>query len=259
MDERKQKEIAHYDQKAGQWLESSDKKWESDFEGFDPFLLSSYQFLKEYLKDKCRGKKILDYGCGNGVHSFWLAEYGAEVIGIDLSEKSLQIARQRLAKEGSGYAITFLAMDCEVLDFPDEHFDIIFDGGTFSSLEVDKAYPELKRVLKKSGFVIGIETFGHNPITNLKRKLNIILGKRTAFEVSHIFKMKDFEDAKKYFDQTELYFFHLVSWAVFPFLKSDFFKKALVFLQKIDAKLLRISALRKYVFKVVFILSKPKP
>ena len=67
IEERKQKEIEHYDKKAT-----------VDSEEFKPFLLSSYKFLQEYLKDKCKGKKILDYGCGNGVHYPWLVKFGGE-------------------------------------------------------------------------------------------------------------------------------------------------------------------------------------
>jgi ubiquinone/menaquinone biosynthesis C-methylase UbiE len=258
MEERKKTEIDHYDKKAEEWLGSSQKENSGDFEGFDPFLLSSYKFLQEYLKDKCKGKKILDYGCGNGVHSFWLGDCGAEVTGIDLSEKSLEVARKKAGREKAGDKVKFLVMDCEKLDFPDDSFDIIFDGGTFSSLDINKAYPELARVLKPSGFLIGIETFGHNPVTNLKRKINEVFGKRTGWAASHIFKTDNFKDAKKYFGQAEINFFHLTSWAVFPFLKNNFSKKALKVFEKIDTVLLKAKRLKKYSFKVVFILSKPK-
>ncbi|PIU24464.1 hypothetical protein COT12_00910, partial [Candidatus Berkelbacteria bacterium CG08_land_8_20_14_0_20_39_8] len=79
-------------------------------------------------------------------------------------------------------------MDCEKMEFPDNLFDIIFDGGTFSSIDLVKAYPELSRVLKPDGFLIGIETFGHNPFTNLKRKINKLIGKRTEWATAHIFR-----------------------------------------------------------------------
>ena len=220
IEERKQTEIKHYDEKSQKWLSSSHKKIEGDFEGFSPFLLSSYKFLQEYLRDKCKGKKILDYGCGNGVHSFWLAERGGEVIGIDLSKKSLEIAEQRAKRENTKNKPEFLVMDCEKLEFPDNYFDIIFDGGSFSSLDLNKAYPELSRVLKPEGFFIGIETFGHNPITNFKRKINKILGKRTGWAASHIFSENNFREAKNYFSETKIYFFHPISWIVFPFFKT---------------------------------------
>jgi len=189
MEKRKQKEIEYYDKEAEQ---SSDEAKESGSRGgFNPFSLSSYNFLKEFLKNKCQGKQILDYGCGTGVHSVWLAEYGVKVTGIDLSTKSLVAAKERIKKTRRDDNIEFLIMDCEKMDFADNSFDIIFDGGTFSSIDLNKAYPELSRVLKPEGFLIGIETFGHNPFTNFKRRINKLMGKRTGWAAEHIFKTND--------------------------------------------------------------------
>jgi len=148
-------------------------------------------------------------------------------------------------------------MDCEKMGFPDNYFDIIFDGGTFSSIDLDKAYLELERILKPQGFLLGIETFGHNPFTNLKRKINKLIGKRTGWAAEHIFKTKDLEEAKKYFNKIEVHYFHLISWLVFPFLNLPGGKAFLKLLEFIDGVLLKIPFLRKYAFKVVFIFSCP--
>lgn len=259
MEPRKKLEIEYYDKKARGWLKTASKKnWQSDFEGFGPAALSSYRFCYQWLKENCRNKIILDYGCGNGIHSIFPAKYGAKVIGIDLSEPSLQIARERAKKERLEDKIEFLLMDCENLKFPNNYFDIIFDAGAFSSLDIKKAYPELARVLKPDGFLLGIETFGHNPFTNLKRKINKILGKRTEWAASHIFQMNDLEAAEKYFNQIETHFFHLVSFFTFPFLNLPGGKILLKFLEKIDKTLLLFPPLRKYAFKIVFIFSSPR-
>ena len=249
METRKEKEIEYYDKQA-------DKK-SGDFEGFPVQNLSSYKFLYDLLKDRGGDKEILDYGCGNGTHSSFLAKNSSEVIAIDLSENQLEIAKERAQKGGVADKIKFIKMDCEKLDFTDEFFDIIFDGGTFSSLDLPKALPELTRVLKPEGVILGIETFGHNPLTNLKRKINIITGKRTGWAAGHILKMKDLESAKKYFN-IQVYFFHLVSWVAFPFLGLSGGKFLLKILEKIDSLLLRIDFLKKYSFKVVFVFSKQK-
>ncbi len=292
IDERKQKEIEYYDSKARESLESPSKIAETgDFEGFDPTILASYEFCYQWLKEHCRGKKVLDYGCGNGIHSIFLAQNGSEVVGIDLSEKSLKIARERAKQAGLRLArlaarsdssetrrgasakraevasatqagvegnLNFLKMDCEAMDFPDESFDIIFDGGTFSSLDLKKVFPEAARVLKRDGFLIGIETLGHNPLTNLKRKINKAAGRRTEWAVSHIFQMQDLDIAKEYFGEINVGFFHLMSLAVFPFLGFPGGKFLLKILEQGDRILLGLPFLRKYAFKIVMILSKPK-
>ena len=149
-------------------------------------------------------------------------------------------------------------MDCEKMGFPENYFDIIFDGGTFSSIDINKAYPELSRILKPQGFLLGIETFGHNPFTNLKRKINKLIGKRTNWAAEHIFKIKDLEKAKDYFNKVDVYYFHLISWLAFPFLNLPGGKFLLKFLETMEKILFKIRLLRKYAFKVVFIFSEPK-
>jgi ubiquinone/menaquinone biosynthesis C-methylase UbiE len=250
---RKQKEIEYYDKKA----EAS--RWEEgDFEGFNPRDLESFRFCHQLIKENCKDKIVLDYGCGNGVHSIFPAKMGAKkVIGIDLSEKSLELARERVKKEGLLDKVEFLKMDCEKMEFPDNYFDIIFDGGTFSSLDLKLAYPELARVLKPNGILIGIETFGHNPLVNLKRKINKITGKRTEWAAGHIFQIKDLKGAEKYFNKIETYFFHPISFLTFPFLNLPGGKILLKFLEKVDKIFLFFPPLRKYAFKVVFIFSLP--
>lgn len=260
LEKRKQEEIKYYEKGAKEWFEGKSKhKEEVDFEEFTPFLLGSYNFLRKFLKDKSKDKKILDYGCGNGVHSTWLAEYGGKVTGVDLSEKSLQIARERTKAKKIEDKIEFLVMDCEDLKFPENFFDIVFDGGTFSSLDLNKALPEITRVLKPDGFLIGIETLGHNPFTNLKRQINKLTGKRTKWAAEHIFKIEDLKQAEQYFKKIEVYFFHLVSWIAFPILNLPKGKSMLKLFEKIDGFLLFIFPfLKRYSFKIVFIFSKPK-
>ena len=46
------------------------------------------------------GKRILDVGCGGGLLSEGMAVFGADVTGIDLSEKPLAVARLHLLESG---------------------------------------------------------------------------------------------------------------------------------------------------------------
>lgn len=230
-----------------------------DSKSFQPTLLSSFNYLYKLLAENCRGKKVLDYGCGEGVHADFLVEAGAlKVVGIDLSEKSLQIARGKIEKAGLEDKIEFLLMDCEKTTFPDNSFDVILDGGTFSSLDLKIALPELARILKPEGILIGIETFGHNPLTNLKRKFNKIVGKRTGWAQSHIVKKESLELVKNYFGEANVDYFHIISWLAFPFLPFSGGKILLKIMEVGDRILLKIPFLRKYAFKTVFTFSKPK-
>ena len=252
MEERKRKEIEHYDAGARYQLE----KQGEDFEGFSPSILASYQFLYKVAAPIIANKKVLDYGCGNGVHSGFLAEHAARVVGIDLSQASLEVARKvhsTIADRAS-----FIKMDCEALEFPEQSFDVVFDGGTFSSLDFSKAIGEITRVLKPDGTLVGIETFGHNPFANIKRVVNRFTGKRTAWAASHIITQKEIEILQQQFDEVEVHYFHLVSLFVFPFLSLPGFNFVLQFAERIDIALFSLPFLRKYAFKVVFVCTNVK-
>ena len=53
-----------------------------------------------YIKEQCggslKGKRILDIGCGGGILSESLALEGATVVGIDLAEAGLEVAKLHL-------------------------------------------------------------------------------------------------------------------------------------------------------------------
>ena len=258
MEKRKEKEMIHYDELAKKWQKQNEnKKSEADIENYDVNIFLSYRFCKTWFKNNIKPNiKVLDYGCGHGMYSILPAKLGAEVYAIDFSKESLKIAKKRVKKEKIKNKIKFIEMDCEKLDFPDNYFDIIWDGGTFSSLDINKGFSELSRVLKPKGKLIGIETFGHNPLINLKRWINKKRGTRTLWAAEHIIKNKDLKFAKKYFNIEKIYYFHLLSMLAFPFRNISGGKSLFKFLDKIDNILLKIPWFKRYAFKIVFIFSK---
>lgn len=69
------------------------------------------------------GKRILDQGCGDGYYSRYLEKRGAEVIGVDISNSMITLAKKNAKKENLG--IPFYKMDGEHLDFSDNYFDMV--------------------------------------------------------------------------------------------------------------------------------------
>lgn len=99
------------------------------------------------------GMYVLDVGCGTGNFSIKLAKLGVKIVGIDISEEMLKIARQKAEK--LGLEIEFKKMNVYSLEFPSNHFDGVFSMATFEFIEDPKsAYNEMVRVLKPGGHLL---------------------------------------------------------------------------------------------------------
>ena len=69
-------------------------------------------------------KKILDVGCGGGILAEGLAELGAQVTGIDLSEKALNVAKLHLLESGHSIDYRHIAAEDLAAQSP-ETYDIV--------------------------------------------------------------------------------------------------------------------------------------
>jgi SAM-dependent methyltransferase len=80
--------------------------------------------------ERWRGKRVLEIGCGIGTDSMNFGRAGAEVTAVDLSEKSLEIARQRAGVYGMSN-IRFHQGNAEELTsfLPVEPYDLIYSFG----------------------------------------------------------------------------------------------------------------------------------
>ncbi len=113
-----------------------------------------------------QGSRVLEIGCGMGLHSYLLHKLGFDVVGVDLSETGIARAKTRFSGP------MYYAMDAKDLtaEFDDESFHTIFVRGMswyhYELLEVNKngvdvpaATRELFQLLKPSGvFVLQIKT-----------------------------------------------------------------------------------------------------
>ncbi|MDV3002119.1 MAG: hypothetical protein N5P05_003725 [Chroococcopsis gigantea SAG 12.99] len=101
------------------------------------------------------GKLILDAGCGSGFTSLCLAEANpeAKIIGIDISEESLKLARERLKYHGFPN-VEFHCLFLEELPTLGMEFDYINAHELLSILpDVPGALQCMKMVLKPEGIV----------------------------------------------------------------------------------------------------------
>ncbi len=75
-----------------------------------------------------RGASVLDLGCGPGWSSLFLARAGWNVVGMDISERMIDIARERAEQEN--VAVNFELGDLEDFSLEKRNFDgaLIFDA-----------------------------------------------------------------------------------------------------------------------------------
>ncbi|MGE0448692.1 MAG: class I SAM-dependent methyltransferase [Vicinamibacterales bacterium] len=105
-----------------------------------------------HLLGDVRGKTVLDYGCGNGENALPLVKRGACVVGLDVSQDLLSLARRRLALHGE--AAAFLAASAHDLPLPDASVDAVLGIAILHHLDLVLAAREIHRVLKPGGLAI---------------------------------------------------------------------------------------------------------
>lgn len=110
----------------------------------------AYYYLNRWKKQGF--KKFLDLGCGLGRHSILFAQNGFEVDALDLSDKGLEVLKEKA--EGLGFQINLSLGDMNSLPYASESFDCLLAYHVIShtdSVGIKKIIEELGRVLKTGG------------------------------------------------------------------------------------------------------------
>jgi SAM-dependent methyltransferase len=88
-----------------------------------------WKTLEKMLPD-FSGKRVLDLGCGFGWHCQYALEHGAaSVVGIDISEKMLAVAKEKTSKE-----IKYICGPIEDATFAGHAFDVVISSLAFHYL-----------------------------------------------------------------------------------------------------------------------------
>lgn len=97
---------------------------------------------------------LLDIGCGNGALLRKLGPQLKSGVGVDVSAKLLEQARQHPVMPEH---ISFQQIDGPTLPFPDNHFDVATSLLSFRYLDWDPLMEELKRVIRPGGKLLVID------------------------------------------------------------------------------------------------------
>ena len=133
---------APYDRQANRY----DRAWRR-------YLARTLGFLKASISFRS-SDKILDIACGTGeFERLILSEYpDQQMIGIDISEKMLHLAREKCSGNPN---VAFLKADASGLPFPDHSFDLVISVNSLHYFDKPSAsLAEMRRVLLPRGSLV---------------------------------------------------------------------------------------------------------
>ena len=121
-------------------------------------------FGDEYAKKLSRRGftqgRIIDVGCGSGATNLVLAERfpQAEVVGIDLSDPLLKLAREAAANTSFGDRVTFKKTDVQEIPYDDDHFDVVINTNMVHIVEHPlRMLGEIERILAPDGHLFIVD------------------------------------------------------------------------------------------------------
>jgi 2-polyprenyl-3-methyl-5-hydroxy-6-metoxy-1,4-benzoquinol methylase len=79
---------------------------------------------------------VLDAGCGTGENALHVASLGLSVMGLDVAETALTIARKKAADRGIG--VEFATADAFQLELLGRRFETVLDCGLFHTFDADE-------------------------------------------------------------------------------------------------------------------------
>jgi SAM-dependent methyltransferase len=127
---------------------------------YDRFASLEPATLREWLVRQLppRGSRALDAGCGSGRHTQILAECFDEVVGVDISEPLIAIARRR-----SRSSVRFVPTD--LMSFADgDGFDLVFSSTMLHHVaDLDAALRHLRGLVRLAGTAILIDNVASRP------------------------------------------------------------------------------------------------
>ena len=117
-------------------------------------------------------QRVLDVGCGGGILADAMARKGADVLGIDLAEKSLKVAQLHALEAGTSH-ITYRLVAAEALaaEMPDQ-FDVVTCMEMLEHVPDPASVVQACAQLAKPGGWVFFSTINRNP----KSFLMAILG-----------------------------------------------------------------------------------
>jgi ubiquinone/menaquinone biosynthesis C-methylase UbiE len=135
---------------------------------------------------------VLDAGCGTGENALHVASSGLRVLGVDVAETAVAIAREKA--RARAIDAEFVVADALHLDGLGREFDTVLDCGLFHSFDRDERHDyvsSLASVTRPGGIVhvlcfsdAGPDPVGPHPVSQEELRMAFTAG--TAWDVASV-------------------------------------------------------------------------
>lgn len=195
-------------------------------------------FVEPHLRQfsqfsRWKGKRVLEIGCGIGTDAINFARSGAKVTAVELSQKSLKIAKQQAKVFGLQDKITFYHGDAEHLsDFvPIADYDLIYSLGVIHHTPHPEKVIEQMQSYMQPGSTIKLMiyrryswkvlwillTFGHGQFWRINELVASHSEAQTGCPVTHLYSHRQIRKLLHRFNIVKMHVDH-----IFPYRIKDY-------------------------------------
>lgn len=109
----------------------------------------------QHMTAGLEGRQVLDVACGTGTSSLAIARRGARVVGCDISDGMLSVARNRSQTSQWGQRLRYRHANAMELPFPDNSFDAVTSSYGLRNMSCpQEALQEMRRVARAGAPVV---------------------------------------------------------------------------------------------------------
>jgi ubiquinone/menaquinone biosynthesis C-methylase UbiE len=131
-----------------------------------------HQSLRKITKYSRNAINILDCGCGDGTLINLIARPGQQIVGVDVSELALSLAKKKIP---SHKMVKLCRSKIEKLPFTENSFDLCYSTYVFEHLNnPQKAIDEMIRVCRPGGYLIFVFPNFGSPVWNAPSRYGIL-------------------------------------------------------------------------------------
>lgn len=104
--------------------------------------------------ESLKGKQVLDIAVGTGWSAVEMAQHGANVLGIDLTDEAIRLSTEHARLKGVSNVV-FKKMDAQRMTLEEASFDFVLAWGCHMHMpETEQSLKEVHRVLKPMGLTV---------------------------------------------------------------------------------------------------------